>query len=114
LKESGIYHALDRDGSAYVLTGEGAGPWWDPRPDRVHLLPGEPLYAFSAVFAPTRFGTTIVHRWQRYDPDARAWVTQSRIEFPMTGGRTQGFRGYSMITPALPGAFRVRVETENG
>lgn len=114
LKDGGIYHEFSRDGGDYVLRGEGRGEWWDPRPDVVHMVPGRPLYAFAAVFAPTQFGTTVVHRWQRYDDEQRVWVTQSRVSFPITGGRAEGYRGYSEMSSVTPGEWRVRVETENG
>lgn len=114
LKDGGIYHSLVRADGQYVLSGEGQRAWWDPRPDVVHVIPGRPIYAFAAVFAPTRFGTTVVHRWQRYDTDARVWVTTNRIAFPITGGRDEGYRGYSETTAVTPGKWRVRVETEYG
>lgn len=114
LKDGGIYHEFTREGGQYILQGEDTGPWWDPRPDTVHVVAGRPLYAFGAVFAPTRFGTTVVHRWQRYDDTQKSWVTVNRIAFPITGGRAEGYRGYSQTSSVTPGAWRVRVETEHG
>lgn len=113
LKEGGVYHALLRTDVGYVVEGEIERSWWDPRPDTVHVGSGTTLYAFSSVAAPARFGAVVVHRWQRYDSDARAWVTTSRIAFPISGGRVEGYRGYSESS-VTPGAWRVRVETENG
>jgi hypothetical protein len=113
LKEGGIYHAVRYEAGEYVLSAEPARPWYDLRPPVLHTRPGEPLSAFTAVFAPIRFGTVVVHRWQRYDDAAGAWVTQSRIAFPIAGGRAEGYRGYSEISNPLPGEWRVRVETEN-
>ncbi len=114
LKDSGIYHSLAREGDRYVVMAEAGNAWWDPRPETIHAVPGQSLYAFSAVQAPIRFGATVVHRWQRYDEEAREWTTQSRIAFPIAGGRADGFRGYSEVGSVTPGEWRVRVETENG
>lgn len=114
LKDVGIYHSLARAEGQYVLQGEPQQPWWDPRPQTLHTTPGAPLYAFSAVQAPIRFGTVVVHRWQRYDEETGAWITQSRIAFPIAGGRLEGYRGYSEIAHPIPGAWRLRVETEHG
>lgn len=114
LKEAGIYHSIERSTAGYQLTGERERAWYDPRPQVLHLAPGEPLAAFAAVFAPIRFGAVVVHRWQRYDEESRAWVTQSRISFPIAGGRLEGYRGYSEIPSPVPGEWRLRVETENG
>ncbi|MES2931677.1 MAG: DUF2914 domain-containing protein [Patescibacteria group bacterium] len=114
LKEGGIYHSVGRVDGQYVLEGEEEQPWFDIRTRVVHVTPGESLSAFTAVFAPIRFGTVVVHRWQRYNEEKGAWVTQSKVAFPIAGGRTEGYRGYSETGNPLPGEWRVRVETENG
>ena len=114
LKEAGIYHRVERQGAGYVLQVEQERAWYDPRPQVLHVVPGRSLAAFGAVFAPIRFGAVVVHRWQRSDEEGRAWVTQSRIAFPIAGGRAEGYRGYSEIASPMPGEWRLRVETENG
>ena len=114
LKEGGIYHSVERVGGQYILQGEKEPPWYDLRTHVVHIAPGESLSAFTAVFAPIRFGTVVVHRWQRYNEAKGVWVTYSKIAFPIAGGRTEGYRGYSETANPLPGEWRVRVETENG
>lgn len=114
LKEGGVYHSVERQGNQYLLQGEEGRAWFDPRPPVLHTAPGEPLSAFTAVFAPIRFGAVVVHRWQRYNEEKGVWVTQSKIAFPISGGRAEGYRGYSETASPLPGEWRVRVETENG
>lgn len=114
LTDEGIYHRVERVGGEYRLTGEGAQPWWDVRAPVVQHLPGTPLYAYSAVFAPGDFTTSVVHRWQRYDYDARTWVTQSTVAFPLSGGREGGYRGYTLKYDPQPGRWRVLVETLDG
>lgn len=114
LKEGAIYHDVRVVNGTYELTGEDMRPWWDIRPQKVQIAPGQSLFAFASVFAPVRFGATVVHRWQYYDPRTKSWITQSRIAFPITGGRLGGYRGYSEISTVSPGEWRVRVETENG
>lgn len=114
LKDGGVYHGLTAANGTYTLLAEPVQDWYDPRPQVVHTTGSEPLYAFAAVFAPVRFGTVVVHRWQRYDEEQGSWVTQSRIAFPISGGRSEGYRGYSEVSSPLPGEWRVRVETESG
>lgn len=114
LKEVGIYHQVGRQGAGYLLEGEAMRPWYDLRPQVLHVASGEPLSAFTAVFAPIRFGTVVVHRWQRYNEDKGVWVTQSKIAFPIAGGRVDGYRGYSEIAAPASGTWRLRVETETG
>ena len=80
----------------------------------IHLIPGQPLYAFSAVFAPTRLHTTITHRWEYFDEERGAWVMQSSHSYPIAGGREKGYRGYTLITHVQPGRWRVDVTTQRG
>ncbi len=114
LKSGGIYHEIAREGPAYVVSGEPARAWWDPRPQEVHHLPGTPLYAYSAVFAPGGFTTSVVHLWQRYDETSGSWVTESTVAFALSGGRSGGYRGYSLKGDPAPGKWRVLVQTLNG
>ncbi len=74
---------------------------------------GEPLYFYSAVFAPTKLTTSIVHVWQFYDEPTSSWRTRQRISYPISGGREYGYRGYSSVL-VNPGKWRVRVETTRG
>lgn len=102
------------DGTITLMT-ENTPFWqrWQPWQDDVRLPPGEKLYCVSSVFAPIGLETQLFHRWQYKDPQ-RGWVTMSRIGFALTGGRQQGFRGYTYKQNVQPGSWRVAVETENG
>ncbi len=116
LQDAGVYREILRraDGS-YELVGEKKELLDMFRPtQKVSLISGEPLYFYSAVFAPTKLETTIVHRWQYFDDTSGEWVTASDIAFPISGGRGEGYRGYSMKTALFPGLWRVRVMTERG
>ena len=75
---------------------------------------GQPLYAYSAVFAPMHLKAQIVHEWEWYDDAASQWVTQTVIVFPITGGRENGYRGYSFKSKLRSGLWRVDVETRDG
>ncbi len=112
MKDGGIYHSLVKVPGGYAVTGEPAPPWWDLRAPVVHEAPGELLYAYSAVAAPISFSSTVVHRWER-NVNGK-WVTESRISFPISGGREAGFRGYSVKGDIAEGTWRVSVETPGG
>ncbi|TSC80765.1 MAG: hypothetical protein G01um101429_74 [Parcubacteria group bacterium Gr01-1014_29] len=116
LKEAEVYHEVRRVAGGYRVMGEDQ-PWYAfllPR-KTVHLIPGNPVYFYSAVFAPTRLAQTrIIHHWQYFDEKKDAWISRSRIEFPIAGGRDGGYRGYSQKTNVEPGLWRVRVETTRG
>jgi hypothetical protein len=115
LREAGIYHDVRREGDAYVLTVEtdtafdAIWPWLV-----VHPTSTGRLYAFTAIYSPAQLDTTIFHRWERYDPSLREWVTKRRLSFPIRGGRPDGYRGYTYVAGIEPGEWRVDVETVRG
>jgi hypothetical protein len=115
LKEGGIYQRVSRNENGLI----GVGPklsWreWLRFYPAIAPGPGGELAAYSAVFAPTRLTTNIVHHWRRYDEVAGAWISQSRVTFPIVGGRDGGYRGYSTKSQVAPGRWRVDVETPRG
>ncbi|MEJ0053466.1 MAG: DUF2914 domain-containing protein [bacterium] len=115
LQSAGTYHSVSRGPAGYA--GEAEPRTWRESLGFApveHMLPGETLYAFSAVFAPVKLSTTIVHRWEHYDEREEKWITESRISFPILGGRDGGYRGYSAKSDLAPGSWRVGVETADG
>lgn len=114
LRDINIYHSVARTGNEYVVFGE-AVPWYGSLlGTTVHMVPGESLFAYSSVFAPTTFTTTLLHVWERYDEAKGKWIRVSKIAFPLSGGRDGGYRGYSESASVSPGKWRVSVLTGNG
>lgn len=116
LKELGVYHKIEKVGDGYQLFFEEA-PWYRPfdkTSTTFNRMRGEPIYAFSSVFAPTKLETTILHRWSYYDEKDGTWVVSSLISFPIIGGRDGGYRGYSVKSNVFPGYWRVDVITKEG
>lgn len=113
---AGVYHSISRVPGQYLAKSEQE-PWqvrylgFTPT---LHVALGESLSAYSSIFAPTAFSTTIVHRWQRYDSDSGEWMLMSTIEYPITGGRDGGYRGYSTMPILEEGEWRVSIETIDG
>ena len=112
MKDAGIYHSLEKIPGGYRVKGEAPREWWDLRTPVVHAG-AAPVYAYSAVAAPISFSSSVVHRWER-DVEGKGWVTESRVSFPISGGREGGYRGYSTKDGLTPGRWRVSVETPNG
>ncbi len=113
---AGVYHTVWRVPGAYLATNEPE-PWYVQYlgfPPTLHLALGDSLFAYSSVFAPTTLSTTIVHRWQWYDPQAKRWVTRSTIAYPIQGGRDGGYRGYTAMPILDAGQWRVSIETADG
>lgn len=116
LRDAGMYHDVHREGDTYTLTGEPES-WWE------HLLPGqtihlatsnERVYAYTSIYSPTDLDITIYHRWEYFSPETRTWEMRDRLSFGITGGRGDGYRGYTFKTNLDPGRWRVTVETARG
>jgi hypothetical protein len=115
LADKGVFHFVKRDGDVYEAQGEpqdwtthfGATPL-------LHIAAGQPLYVYSAVFAPIRFRTTVIHRWKHYNRIRNTWQTVARTVFTINGGRDGGYRAYSVQHNVWDGQWRVDVDTADG
>ncbi len=116
LKQLEIAHSILRTQEGYELTLEPKS-WTRFIPGKqgtYHWVAGTPVFAFSAVFAPTAIQGTIVHHWLYFNPETRSWEEQSVIRFALVGGRDDGYRGYTQKSQIAPGNWRVDVKTERG
>ncbi len=120
LQDAGIYHSVKRTSAGdYAAEAEPSGLLWPAAAflgayPPYHALSGEPAYAYSAIFSPISFRTTIVHEWQMYNQTERRWKTKARIPLAVSGGRSAGYRTYSIYTGLAPGRWRVNVKTPGG
>lgn len=116
LKSGGVYHQVKRVGDQYQLQFEH--PEWyqifKNDDDPFHYVPGDTVFCFTSVFAPTRLKTEVYHHWQKYSESKGRWETTDRMSFPITGGRDGGYRGYTFKRNASPGEWRIDVETKDG
>ncbi|MFP4616865.1 MAG: DUF2914 domain-containing protein [Candidatus Paceibacterota bacterium] len=113
LREGEVLHFVEKEADGYrVMVEERSFPEVLLPGEKVQVTGGGRLYFFSAIFAPGQLETDIVHNWQYYDKGK--WVDKSRIEFPITGGRNEGYRGYSYSDGISSGKWRVSVETARG
>lgn len=116
LKEGDVYHSVMRtaDGN-YRATGE-EDSWCEKFgfSQKLHLRAGEPAYVFSSVFAPTDLSIDLTHDWQYFDEEKNEWISASKISFPVKGGRSEGYRGFSKKENVFPGKWRVDIETDRG
>ncbi|TAJ15606.1 DUF2914 domain-containing protein [Patescibacteria group bacterium] len=117
VKSIGFYHSVTKVGDTYVSEDEAREPYerfFDIGGITLHLAPGEPAYVYTSIFAPAHFGAPVVHKWEYYDTSEKKWITKNTIKFPITGGRPEGYRGYSLIEFPSPGKWRVSVTTTAG
>ena len=114
LARSGIYTEVRHVGKNFVGTGEPRAWYQALSTPVVHVTAGQPLYAYSAVFAPVKLAARITHNWQRYDDRRKRWLSVSRVSFPINGGRDGGFRGYTVKRNISAGEWRVDFSTAEG
>ncbi|MEX2013486.1 MAG: DUF2914 domain-containing protein [Parcubacteria group bacterium] len=117
LEDAGVYHFIEKVGENYTMVEEKK-IWYESLlfflPETINIKAGSPLYVLSSVFAPTDLDTRIIHDWQYFDYRVEAWVSVSKITFPITGGRSEGYRGFSRKESLFEGKWRVDVKTEKG
>jgi hypothetical protein len=116
LKSGGIYHYVSKSSDFYTLRFEQPEwyQFWKKSDSPFRYAEGDTVYCFTAIFAPTKLTKNTYHRWQRYFPTRKAWVTTDRLGYQITGGRGAGYRGYTYKKNISSGKWRVDVETEEG
>lgn len=114
MRHGGVFHEVERRADGFHLRYEPA-PWyrfWQTSSRTVHYVPGEPVYVFTAIFAPTAIETEVRHHWQHFNPADSTWQTTDEIGYTLRGGRREGYRGYTFKRFMRPGEWRVDVRTD--
>jgi hypothetical protein len=116
LKEGDVYHLVEKTPEGNYRTFSEADSWKEKfgLSQELHLHAVEAAYVFSSIFAPTDLDITITHDWQYYDNEENEWLSSSKINFPIKGGRGDGYRGFSKKENIFPGQWRVDIKTERG
>lgn len=113
LTKIGIYHHVARTAEGYELSHEQ--PWWKfwrSGDQRFVARPGDKIYAYFGVFSPTGFADQVRVRWL-FD-GREGWSGTDAIPVKITGGREDGFRGFTVKENYEAGDWQVRVETGDG
>lgn len=76
--------------------------------------PGSNVYVFTSIFAPTDLKKSVSHRWKWFNPAINKWEVADNIGYEITGGRDQGFRGFTYKSNIREGFWKVDVITEEG
>ncbi len=113
LKDSGIYHHASLQNGRYKLQFE-KGKWYQCFKDSdnvYHYQKGDTVFCFASVFAPTDLQKNIVHQWQYYHPQKSRWITTDQLDYSISGGREEGYRGYTYKRHLQEGRWRVKIRT---
>ncbi|MGQ0811505.1 MAG: DUF2914 domain-containing protein [Nitrospiraceae bacterium] len=113
LKFGGIYREVQRQNDTFVLTyGRNWYEFW--KRSENPFPADEPVYCFTAVFAPVDLKTTIHHHWYYRSGSNKPFTHADRISLNISGGREGGYRAYTFKQRLDPGDWRVDVEASDG
>ena len=113
MKFGGMYHEVKRSGDHFELSYERA--WYEFwKRSNTTFTDDEPIYCFTAVFAPVTLNTTIYHHWFYRSDKNKPFSPADRIPLKISGGREGGYRAYTFKQGLDPGDWRVDIETEDG
>lgn len=112
--ESGIVaHNIKVENNKYVVTYE-TEKWyvfWRKHSLEFNYIPGDKVYVFTSIFAPTHIEKSIFHRWKWYNAKTDKWEIVQDIGYDITGGRDAGYRGYTFKNNVKTGLWKVEVIT---
>lgn len=113
--DSGIVaHNIQLEDNNYVVTYE-TDEWyvfWREHRLKYIYTPDENVYVFTSIFAPTDLEKSIFHRWKWHNDSTNKWEIMEDIGYEITGGRDEGYRGYTFKNNVKQGSWKVEVITE--
>jgi len=113
MKFGGMYREVQKQNDHFVLSYDRA--WYQVWKQSQNPFPAdEPVYCFTAVFAPVALDTTVFHHWYHRANSSKPFMHADRIPIKIAGGREGGYRAYTFKQRLDPGDWRVDVETEDG
>ena len=113
MKFGGMYREVQKQDDRFVLSFDRE--WYQVWKRSQNPFPAdEPVYCFTAVFAPVALNTTVYHHWFFRPSDGTPFIHADRIPIKIAGGREGGYRAYTFKQRLDPGDWRVDVETEDG
>ena len=113
MKFGGMYREVQKQNDHFVLSYDRE--WYQVWKRSQNPFPtDEPVYCFTAVFAPVALDTTVYHHWYFRANSSKPFAHADRIPIKIAGGREGGYRAYTFKQRLNPGDWRVDVETEDG
>ncbi|PLX03164.1 MAG: DUF2914 domain-containing protein [Marinilabiliales bacterium] len=114
LEEGIVAYHVDKKQDKYEVKYEPSDMFvfWRSYNDTVNWNPGDSIFIFSSIFAPTDLKKPVYHYWEQYDLESKDWIVKDSIPFVIEGGRDNGYRGYTYKSNIVNGKWRVKVLTE--
>ena len=117
MRDLGIYHSVLRHSDGTYLAMYEPAQWyqfWRDTSETYLLNSSHSAFCFSSVFAPADLEAPIYHKWEYKNPQTGEWEVRARVSFPISGGREEGYRGFTVKTAVSSGEWRCDVETAGG
>ena len=113
MKFGGMYREVQKQDDRFALSFDRE--WYQVWKRSQNPFPAdEPIYCFTAVFAPVALNTTVYHHWYFRTNSNKPFTHADKIPIKISGGREGGYRAYTFKQRLDPGDWRVDVETEDG
>jgi hypothetical protein len=115
LKYKAVYYEVTKNYPGYQAQYEKT-PWYNffqKRSTNMYWKEGEDIFVFTQIFAPTNLETIIHHDWEYFNEETRRWEKRTTIKLQITGGRKDGYRGFSKKTNLEYGTWRVRAKSND-
>jgi len=112
MKEIGVYRNIEKTENGNYLFEEVKTPWYSFGNKFIKISNG-PVYIYSSIFAPTNLNTEIIYEWFNFDEQKNRWIKYSEIDYPIVGGREEGYRGYVHASNLIKGDWRVDIKTKS-
>ncbi|TVP98109.1 MAG: DUF2914 domain-containing protein [Balneolaceae bacterium] len=111
-----VAYNVEKGNGDYVVTydRETRYKFWRENSFEFSYTPGERVYVFSSIFAPTDLRKEVAHRWKWRNPATNKWEITDTIRYEITGGRDEGYRGFTFKQNMQEGRWRVDVITVEG
>ncbi|WP_337251671.1 DUF2914 domain-containing protein [Maribacter halichondriae] len=109
-----VAHDIRMENGNYIVTYE-TDEWyvfWRDHRLAFNFGPNDRVYIYSSIFAPTDLKKSMIHRWQWYNESTSEWEIVEDIGYDITGGRNDGFRGYTYKSNVKPGIWKVAIITD--
>ena len=88
--------------------------FWRSYSNRVQWTPGDSIFVFTSIFAPADLEKSVYHRWKWFSPGTNGWQITDKIGYQITGGRDEGYRGFTYKQQLASGRWSVDVITGEG
>jgi hypothetical protein len=116
LKQGLIAYHVEKNHGSYLVTydPDKTYKFWRTYNHHVDYMPDDTIFAYTSIFAPTDLKKSVAHRWMWYNPNKHDWKTSDIIGYKVTGGRGNGYRGFTYKTNLHPGRWKIEVITKDG